>query len=194
MANDCWNWVQFTGSELNLTRMVQGIKTAQETNKENRGLLWYGSYYIALGFAPPNPTLEVYEEFGSKWLDIDLDLSNLGDGFIELSGTSAWSPASEFWLKLSAVYELEFESEYEEPGSDIGGFFAGHNGVATDHRPMSYLEYSWLTRDFESIDCEWMSFESETEAIEYYKPIQAMCIHNEWERVLEIISQHYQEH
>lgn len=187
MANDCYNWVHFTGSKVNLQRMVQGLEAAQESNKENYGLLWYEAYYVALGLPPLEMgTRDVYDEFGSKWYDIQ-DIEFESETSVTISGTSAWSPVSQFFLKLSEVYELEFKSEFEEPGSDIGGYFAGKNGEVTDDRTYSYTQYAFLERDFESIDLDWHQFDTREEAIEHYQSIREICNDKDWAVILGII-------
>jgi hypothetical protein len=91
---------------------------------------------------------------------------------LEFSSSSAWSPVSEFFLKLSKVYNLSFESEFEECGNDFGGFFAGSNGEVTDDRTYTYAQYQWLVRDFEGIDVDFQDFDTEEKAIEYYSSIK----------------------
>jgi hypothetical protein len=192
MANDCYNWVNFTGKKENLQRMVQGLDAARESNKENHGLLWYEAYYVALGLPPPEMgTRDVYDEFGSKWFSIDeVDVDETS---VTISGTAAWSPVSQFFLKLSEVYELQFESEFEEAGSDIGGYFAGKNGQVTDDRTYTYTQYAFLQRDFESIDLDWHQFETREEAIEHYQPIREICNDKDWAVVLGIIEQTFKD-
>jgi len=99
MANHCWNWVYFTGKKEDLQRLHDGLRKAESLNAENYGLIWYETFYTALGLEPPEQTADVYDEFGSKWLDIhDIDMS---DEHLEFSASSAWSPVSAFLLKLS---------------------------------------------------------------------------------------------
>lgn len=187
MANDCWNWVSFTGKKENLQRLVEGLKVAQESNKENHGLLWYEAYYVALGLTHPEENTDVYDNFGSKWFSID-DIET-DDNSVVISGSSAWSPVSQFFLRLSEIYELQFESEFEEPGSDFGGYYAGKNGQVTDDRTYTYAQYSFLQRDFESIDLDWHDFETKEEAIEHYQTVREICNDKEWAVILGIIEQ-----
>jgi len=191
MANHCWNWVYFTGKKEDLQKLHDGLRKAESLNPENEGLIWYQTFYTALGLEPPEQTADVYDEFGSKWLDIhDIDMS---DEHLEFSSSSAWSPVSEFFLKLSKVYNLKFESEYEECGCDFGGFFSGSNGEATDDRTYTYTQYQWLNRDFEAIDVDFQEFNTEEEAIEYYSPIKELCNTKQWDYILEIINDYYKE-
>lgn len=189
MANHCWNWVHFSGKKENLQRLVDGLEKAQSLNKENGGLIWYKTFYVALGSVAPEESADVYDEFGSKWYDIQ-EIEFEGDG-VTITGESAWSPVGEFFLKLSKVYELEFTSEFEESGSDFGGYFAGKNGEITDDRTYTFAQYDWLQRDYESIDLDWNNIEDEAEAIEHYSSIKELCTTQEWENILGIITDYF---
>jgi hypothetical protein len=191
MANDCWNWVCFTGKKEDLRRLYYGLRKAESLNVENGGLLWYKTFYAALDSEPPEQTVDVYDEFGSKWLDIH-DI-NLSDDSLEFSASSAWSPTSQFFLKLSKVYNLNFESEFEECGCDFGGFFAGSNGEVTDDRTYTYVQYRWLISDFEGIDVDFQDFETEKEAIEYFSSVKELCNPKQWSTILQIINDYYKE-
>ena len=191
MANYCWNWVHFTGKKENLQRLVDGLEKAKSLNEDNQGLIWYKTFFTALGSEPPEEPTDVYDDFGSKWYEIQ-EIEFDGEG-ITITGTSAWSPVSQFFLKLSEVYELHFDSEFEESGCDFGGFFAGNNGKVTDDRTYTYAQYEWLQRDFESIDLDWHEFEDEEDAIEHYSQIREFCNEKEWKGVLDIISYHFKD-
>jgi hypothetical protein len=191
MANHCWNWVCFTGKKEDLQRLHEGLRIAESLNAENGGLLWYETFYVALDSEPPEQTVDVYDEFGSKWLDIH-DI-NLSDDSLEFSASSAWSPTSQFFLKLSKVYNLNFESEFEECGNDFGGFFAGSNGEVTDDRTYTYVQYRWLISDFEGIDVDFQDFETEGEAIEYFSSVKELCNPKQWSTILQIINDYYKE-
>ena len=189
MANHCWNWVHFTGKKENLQNLLNGLEKAKSRNEENGGLIWYETFYTALGMDVPSEPKDTYDEFGSKWYDpCDIDFD--GES-ITIVGSSAWSPVSEFFLKLSKKYQVEFQSEYEEAGMNFGGFYAGENGVVTDDRMYSFAQFDWLQRDYESIDICWHNLESEAEAIEHYSSIKELCTTQEWEAILEIITDYF---
>ena len=191
MANHCYNWVYFTGKKENLEKLLDGLEKAKALNIENGGHIWYETFFTALGMDVPEETIDVYDEFGSKWYD-PCDIEFDGEG-ITISGTSAWSPVSEFFLKLSSVYQVKFNSEYDEAGHDFGGFYAGENGVVTDDRQYTHAQYEWLQRDFESIDLDYHEFESEEEAIEFFSPIKEVCDQKDWKVILGIISETFKE-
>ena len=191
MANHCYNWVHFTGKKENLQKLVDGLEKAQSLNEENQGLIWHDTFYVALGMEVPKETVDVYDEFGSRYYvpcDIDFD----GES-VTIDGYSAWSPVSEFFLKLSSVYQVHFDSEYDEAGNDFGGFYSGENGVVTDDRQYTHAQYEWLQRDLESIDLDYHEFDSEKEAIEFFSSVKEVCGEKSWGLILEIISNHFKD-
>lgn len=195
MANYCDNYVVFSGKKENLERLMANIQKAQGLNSENQGLLYYHTYWIVLDQPKPEEELDVYEEFGSRYLMVqDMDLVDYGDdSTLTISGYSAWSPTSKLFLRISEVYDLSFDSEYSESGCDFGGFFSGNRGKVTDDREYTYKQYDWLQRDFESLelelDCD--LFETKEEYVEYFSSIQEVCSPKEWKQVLEIIDKHF---
>ena len=189
MANHCWNWVHFTGKKENLQNLLNGLEKAKSRNEENGGLIWYETFYTALGMDVPSEPKDTYDEFGSKWYDpCDIDFD--GES-ITIVGSSAWSPVSEFFLKLSSIYQVKFQSEYEEAGMNFGGFYAGENGVVTDDRMYTFAQFDWLQRDYESIDICWHNLESEAEAIEHYSSIKELCTTQVWVNILGIIRDYF---
>ncbi|NBX50702.1 hypothetical protein EBT25_12375, partial [bacterium] len=151
MANHCWNWSCFTGDRADLEKLIANVNKAMELNAENSGLLWYGTYSVALGLPPwqeGDPEYDVYLRYGSKWFDVDIDDNK---DHVNLIGSSAWSPMCEFFRKLSAVYNLNVEAEYEEPGMDFGGFFSAEVGEVTKDEQLSYNQYRASSDGTESI-------------------------------------------
>lgn len=196
MANYCDNYVVFSGKKENLERMMANIKKAQELNPEGHGLLYYSTYWDVLEQQKPEEDLDVYDEFGSRYLMVqDMDLQDHGDdSVLTISGYSAWSPTSYLFLRMSEVYDLSFESEFSESGCDFGGFFSGNRGQITYEKDYTYKQYDWLQRDFECIelelDCE--LFETKEDYVEYFSSIQEVCTPKEWKQILEIIDQHFE--
>jgi len=114
MANNCYNFATLIGSKESLDLLeARLIESKKETPH-----LWYGSFHEVLNI----PIVEdgnSYQDFGTRWFDAEWNRES--DTEARLSGDSAWSPPSEFFRKLSDVYQLAIESEYEEPGCDFGG-------------------------------------------------------------------------
>jgi hypothetical protein len=183
MANHCWNWSCFTGDRADLEKLIANVNKAKDLNAENNGLLWYGTYSVALGLPPwqeGDPEYDVYLRYGSKWFDVDID--DNGD-HVNLIGSSAWSPVCEFFRKLSAIYNLNVEAEYEEPGNQIGGFFSAEVGEVTNDKELSYNQYRASSDGTESIleGIDEDNYESVEDAVEHFKDLQEVMDAKQWE-------------
>lgn len=135
MANHCWNWAHIEGSKENLDLLEAKLKEATSETRH----LWYQTFYHVIGQPVPDPETDTYDDFGTRWFDADWDRDS--DTSATLSGDSAWSPPSQFFRKLSEVYGLTIESEYEEPGCDFGGYYDCSNGEVTRDESYSYNYY-----------------------------------------------------
>jgi hypothetical protein len=137
MANNCYNHAALLGKKEMLDLFVINMMLALKDEKH----LWYETFYTALGQTPPEKEKDSYEEFGSRWFDVYLERQH--DNVLMVSGDSAWSPVSEFFLKVSEVYNLKIESCYEEGGNDIGGWFNCENGVVTKEVDTTADEFNY---------------------------------------------------
>jgi hypothetical protein len=141
MANNCYNHASLCGSKEALDLIELRVKEATQVVDH----LWYETFYQVLGLHLPEQSKDTYDEFGSRWFRIELDRNS--DDMLVISGDSAWSPVSEFFLKLSETYKLSIESAFDEPGADFGGWYDCENGVVlkdvtTDYRSYCYKEDS----------------------------------------------------
>jgi hypothetical protein len=137
MANNCYNHASLCGSKEALDLIELRVKEATQIVDH----LWYETFYQVLGLPLPEESKDTYDEFGSKWFQIDLDRNS--DDMLIMSGDSAWCPVSEFFLKLSAIYNLEIESCYEECGNDIAGWFECNNGEVWREEDVTFDEFSY---------------------------------------------------
>ena len=89
----------------------------------------------------------------------------------------------EFFRKLSAVYNLNVEAEYEEPGMDFGGFFSAEVGEVTNDKQLSYYQYRVLSDGTDSIleGIEDADYDSLEDAIEHFKDLQEVMDRKQWE-------------
>jgi len=89
----------------------------------------------------------------------------------------------EFFRKLSAVYNLNVEAEYEEPGMDFGGFFSAEVGEVTNDKQLSYYQYRVLSDGTDSIleGIEDADYDSLEDAIEHFKDLQEVMDAKQWE-------------
>ena len=135
MANNCYNWAHIEGSKENLDLLQARLKEA----KASDDALYYVSFHQVLGLLIAESTSDVYDDFGTRWFTAEWDRDS--DTSATLTGDSAWSPPSEFFRKLSEVYSLTIESDYEEAGCDFGGYYNCSNGNVTRDESYSYNFY-----------------------------------------------------
>lgn len=141
MANNCYNSASIEGSKEMLDLFEIRLKEATKEIEH----LWWKTYFDVLGL--PEEEGISYEVFGSRWFIPFWERHSPTSGV--LSGDSAWSPVSEFFRKLSDVYQLEIESEYEECGSDFGGWYNCTNGEIIRDVCTSYHAYRFQEEDTE---------------------------------------------
>jgi hypothetical protein len=142
MANNCYNFATLIGSKESLDLLeARLIESKKETPH-----LWYETFHQVLGIQVPENG-DTYAIFGTKWFDAEWNRES--DTEATLSGDSAWSPPSEFFLKLSDVYQLAIESEYEEGGCDFAGYYNCINGEVVRDDTYSYnMFYLLQNREF----------------------------------------------
>ena len=135
MANNCYNWAHINGSKENLDLLQARLKEAKEFDDS----LFYPTFHSVLGIPLPESDTDVYTEFGTRWYDAEWNRES--DTSATLSGDSAWSPPSEFFRKLSEIYSLTIESDYQESGADFGGYYNCSNGEVIRDQTYSYNYY-----------------------------------------------------
>lgn len=140
MANNCWNWVKITGPNETLDIIEERFKKYKD---------WKGTFTefsrMVLGLEPEvipehetlNDAFSRIYTYGTKWWDFELDGD---DGWLQISGDSAWSPPLGLLTIMTEVFDVKIEGEYSEPGCDFGGFYTIENGECDDNE-MTYFEY-----------------------------------------------------
>ena len=141
MANECFNWASLEGSK----EMLDLLETRLAKATEELNHLWWETYFNVLGM--PIQEGVSYEVFGSRWFDPYWERQS--DTTATLSGSSAWSPVSEFFRKLSETYALKIESTFEECGCDFGGWFDCINGQVIKDVTTTYQAYRFQEGDTE---------------------------------------------
>ena len=164
MANHCWNWVVLEGSKTALTQVESRMKKYDKTNYFTefcdyvlkRGKIGeYEKNYAHLINAKPKISktsdlltdidmsipYATYLKYGTRWFDFELEGD---DTYLQIQGSSAWSPPIKFIVELCKVYNLNARMEYEESGMDFAGKLKiSPNGI-TQHFEMSADEFNYL--------------------------------------------------
>jgi len=123
-----------SGAKDSLDRIEAAINKAK--NGEH---LWWETFKKVFDGIPIDYSEDTYEEFGSKWFDCEME--RWTDNQLIISGDSAWSPVSAFFLKLSKYFNVTIESDYEESGCDFGGWFECKNGEVLRDEHTTWLMY-----------------------------------------------------
>ena len=145
MANNCFNYIDITGSINQINEVHNLLKENQEDG------------FIRFEKVLKREINDFYGEIGTSYLEVDMTLEN---EILSLSGDSGWSPALEFFKELSQKFpKLNIEYDYEESGCDFGGWAIIQNGIIEDNS-YSFWEYKFI-RD------EIFAMESATEEAEY---------------------------
>ena len=145
MANNCYNYVTFHGSEDNIRQLVNKFNNCEET-------LWRDLFYLFLD-ADIDRDTDVYDAFGTKWFDPYVDSEQLSgdDSYISISGDSAWSPIIGFVHQICKIFNVTAEGEYGEGGCDFGGFYEiDSKGNLTDTE-YNYISYRYLSEGMEGL-------------------------------------------
>lgn len=164
MANHCWNWVVLEGSKTALTQVESRMKKYDKTNyftefcdyvlkrgkigeyEKNYAHLINGKPKISktsdlltdIDMSIPYAT---YLKYGTRWFDFEMEGD---DTYLQIQGSSAWSPPIKFIVELCKVYNLNARMEYEESGMDFAGKLKiSPNGI-TQHFEMSADEFNYL--------------------------------------------------
>lgn len=185
MANYCSNWVTFSGKKENLQKLHDALRYAESLNAENDGLIWYETFYAALGLDVPTEQTDVYDMFGSKWLHID-DI-DVYDTELELIGSSAWSPVVPFVALLCEKFKLTAKGEYDESGCDFGGFYSVDEDNNVKEDTYNYLSYRYLSEGIEGVLSELSFYESFDDKIERLNDIKGYISMYELEIIIEEI-------
>jgi hypothetical protein len=182
MANYCSNWVSFSGKKENLQKLHDALRYAESLNAENQGLIWYETFYAALGLDVPSEPTDVYDMFGSKWLHIDeIDVY---DTELELIGSSAWSPVVPFVALLCQKFNLTAKGEYDESGCDFGGFYSVDKDNNVKEDTYNYLSYRYLSEGIEGVLSELSYYESFDDKIERLNEAKAVMSKEDYNEML----------
>ena len=139
MANNCWNWVSFTGDVKKLNKLETKFKKYDNTSYFTE----FGD--IVLEKKPRNckeQPFDFYYQYGTKWWEFDIQRDD--DDCLVIMGDSAWSPPLKLIQKISKKYKLWVHLEFEEGGCDFAGKYEYKNGEIISKNDMTYQEYRYI--------------------------------------------------
>jgi hypothetical protein len=141
MANNCYNWVIIRGEK----DILDLLQTKFETYHSHEGTFsdWCDTFFTDKREKKNDVFEEIYD-YGTKWFDFEVERRQ--DDDLLISGDSAWSPPQGFLRGLSGEYAVLIRGEYEEAGSDFGGYADYENGVMDDCC-FTYREWMYINNE-----------------------------------------------
>lgn len=117
MANNCYNYLKIEGTEEDIKRLEECIKSKDKYNNDT----WDISKIIPVETDERGcyKVDDIYELWGTKWFQ-GVCFQNNGDS-ATLSFETAWSPSLPVTLEMSRRFNLKINHEYEEAGCDFEG-------------------------------------------------------------------------
>lgn len=136
MANNCYNWMIFTGDKTSIDRLEK--EAFGTCNKYDYFTEWVNSVVNEKTEKKFDPYA-----YGTRWFRAEL--SNTGNGELIVNGDSAWSPPIGMAQAFCSHFGLECEFEYEESGNDFGGKTTiNSKGNVVEEENYSYREWRYI--------------------------------------------------
>lgn len=167
MANHCWNWVGFEGDKATLEKLHRDIKDGLN---QSDGYLTKLANYLFNENNTDEDILSLYDAYGTKWWDIDLN--DLDGELLAVGGSSAWSPPTEFVRRITEKYKLKAVIEFEEGGCDFGGTETYIDGEIVEQTTMSYNEWTYFNDNSYAI--ERMIEDINDSPLDYFEDLESL--------------------
>lgn len=132
MANYCFNSLQIRGSQSDIKKLQEFIRSNNPDESGNYDL----DHVIPL---ETDSVDEAYKKWGTKWFT-GIKFENRGKEAI-LSFDTAWSPPFPVTLEISKKFNLWIDHYYEEPGMWFEGNFIVDNGKIIEDEQREYTPY-----------------------------------------------------
>lgn len=146
MANNCYNWVHFTGSEESIKKLH---KKFLDYEKFEYFTDW-GNHVLDITNDTSEKTFDWCYKYGTKWWDFYVDDFDIHE--LSISGDTAWSPPEELIEKICKKYSLNARIEFEECGNDFGGYAEFNSRGRTEDFNVSYRHWRYLQDSDSAID------------------------------------------
>ena len=178
MANNCYNWVEFTGSK----DALQKLKGKISDYEKFEYFTDWGNHILDIENDTSERNFDWYYKYGTKWWDMYLE--NEEDGILTISGDTAWSPPWKLLEEICKHYGIECRIEFEEPGNGFGGYTTFNSEGKQEEYNVSYRQWRYeqdsdsamenIIDDIENCDYTLEDFEEDfkymsEEDVEYIK-------------------------
>ena len=137
MANNCYNWVEFTGSKDALQKLKDKFKDYEKFDYFTD----WGNHILEIENDTSEKTFDWCYKYGTKWWDMYIDHEE-DESFI-VSGDTAWSPPESLLEEICKHYGIECRIEFEEGGNDFGGYTTFNSEGKQEEYNASYRQWRY---------------------------------------------------
>ncbi len=124
MANNCDNYVMFTGEQKDLQTIYDRFNRYREFD-------YFTNFSeMVLGLPISEGNFDGYK-YGTKWWEFSI--LELGEGYLNIQGDTAWSPPLMLISEITRVFNVKAEGNYYEGGMDFAGEYTAENGNLEDN-------------------------------------------------------------
>lgn len=128
MANNCYNWVEFTGSRDALQKLKNKLN---DYDKFDYFTDW-GNHILDIENDTDERNYDWHYKYGTKWWDMYVDSEE--DESLVISGDTAWCPPEKLLEEICKHYGIKCRIEFEESGNDFGGYtMFSPDGIEEDY-------------------------------------------------------------
>ena len=159
MANYCYNYIEFEGSEESINTLVKCFIKLRQDDHSSRTFTEACAYSFPLIIVPEDAD---YLHFGTKWFEYEIQLPIVFDSHTDedtgetysrsrfiVSGDSAWNPPEYLTRALCEEYGVEATHEYDESGCNFAGILTIDEEGHCNHEEYTYLEFRYL-KDYDA--------------------------------------------
>jgi hypothetical protein len=171
MANNCWNWVEFSGENCpQITARIEKFNAEEYTVDAYRALLPDGVELSDDQIMNDNP----------KWLSIE-HYDDFDDS-LTFYGDSAWNPPSGLVQLICKYWNVSARVEFEECGNDFGGFEKyNEQGCLVESLTVPYKHWRYLQEGLDGLESEFECVVSDKDdAINFLADIKPFVTENEY--------------
>jgi len=144
MANYCYNWAVFTGSEDALKRLEKKLHTYKNFDYFTD----WGNHILGKDVSSVDD--KDFYEYGTRWWDFNVEFQD--ENNLLVNGDSAWSPPEKLIEEICKHYGLKCRIEFEECGNDFGGYSEYDENGQTEEHYVSYLQWRYEEDSISAID------------------------------------------
>lgn len=177
MPNYCDNYVTFYGDQKDLEIINERFSRYREHD--------YFTNFAEMVLSKPlsdGMTFESAYSYGTKWWEFEI--ADLGDGYLNIQGPSAWSPPLRLIAEITKVFNVRAEGSYYEMGMDFAGMYTAEGGNLNDTE-MTCFEYDLLQDREYAIERVISDLNEEIYELDYAdEHLKQHLTEDEWNQVL----------